>query len=117
MHKRYYAFFGRYQPPHKGHLALILTKLKQGQYVWIGLRRTPINDENPYTVRERMFLWRKLLPVEYQDRVLITEIPDIGGVCYGRGVGYDVERIELDSETEKISGTAIRNGQAQEVSG
>lgn len=35
-------------------------------------------------------------------------IPDIHGVYYGRGVGYEVEEIQVPDEIKQISGTKIR---------
>jgi hypothetical protein len=42
------------------------------------------------------------------DRILVSIIPDIESVNYGRGVGYDVIYHEPPKEIEQISGTAIR---------
>jgi hypothetical protein len=36
-------------------------------------------------------------------------LPNITNVFYGRDVGYAVERIVLDEETESISATKIRS--------
>ena len=44
------------------------------------------------------------------DKILISIIPDIESVNYGRGVGYDVIYHEPPPEVEVISGTAIRIG-------
>ena len=38
----------------------------------------------------------------------IMIIPDIHGVYYGRGVGYEVQEVEPDNEIKAISGTVIR---------
>ena len=35
-------------------------------------------------------------------------VPNITNICYGRGVGYKIEEIVLDEETQKISATKIR---------
>jgi hypothetical protein len=44
------------------------------------------------------------------DKILISIIPDIDSVNYGRGVGYDVIYHEPPADVAVISGTAIRNG-------
>jgi hypothetical protein len=44
------------------------------------------------------------------DRILISIIPDIESVNYGRGVGYDVIYHQPPIEIESISGTGIRSG-------
>ena len=35
-------------------------------------------------------------------------VPNITNISYGRGVGYKIEEIVLDDETQKISATKIR---------
>ena len=42
------------------------------------------------------------------DKIMLSIIPDIESVNYGRAVGYDVIYHEPPKEIEKISGTAIR---------
>jgi hypothetical protein len=42
---------------------------------------------------------------------MISVIPDIESVNYGRGVGYDVIYHEPPKEVGAISGTKIRKGQ------
>jgi hypothetical protein len=45
----------------------------------------------------------------YTGRFVVVPLPNITNVFYGRDVGYAVERIVLDEETEAISATKIRN--------
>ena len=45
---------------------------------------------------------------EFEGRFLIVPLPNITHVFYGRDVGYAVERIELDSSTEAVSATEVR---------
>ena len=42
------------------------------------------------------------------DKILLSIIPDIESVNYGRAVGYEVIYHEPPKEIEQISGTAIR---------
>jgi len=42
---------------------------------------------------------------------LLSIIPDIESVNYGRGVGYDVIYHEPPADVAVISGTAIRKGE------
>ena len=35
-------------------------------------------------------------------------MPNITNICYGRGVGYKIEEIELSKEIQEISATKIR---------
>ena len=41
-------------------------------------------------------------------RFVVVPLPNITDVFYGRDVGYNVERLVLDEETEAISATKIR---------
>ena len=45
------------------------------------------------------------------DKILLSIIPDIESVNYGRGVGYEVIYHEPPTDVAQISGTAIRNGE------
>ena len=50
----------------------------------------------------------ELVLKDYKDRIKISLVPNITNICYGRGVGYKIEEIVLDEETQKISATKIR---------
>lgn len=101
-------FIGRYQPFHDGHRKLIEEGLKRVGQVCIAVRDTFGTDaKNPlpfHAVRARIqsALW------QYRGRILVIELPNITNVFYGRDVGYTVERLVLDEETERISATNIR---------
>ena len=41
----------------------------------------------------------------------MVELPNIMDVFYGRGVGYNIEEIELSKEIQEISATKIRAGE------
>ena len=110
-------FIGRYAPFHKGHLTLINKVLieEKGKVV-IGLRDTPIQETDPYSVAERVEMIKEFYPeasvypeegYEKAD-VIIVAIPDIKEVVHGRKVGWGVREIKLDAETESISATKIR---------
>ena len=45
---------------------------------------------------------------KYEGRFRIMLVPNVTNICYGRGVGYKIEEIVLDEETQKISATKIR---------
>src|SRR3989344_267054 len=100
-------FVGRWQPFHRGHKTLIETVLKEGKPVVIAIRDTEMSHKNPYTVSERWNMIQKSLK-KYTELVKILVIPDIDEICYGREVGYDIRKIDLDSKTENISGTKTR---------
>lgn len=106
-------FIGRWQPFHEGHKKLIETALEKGEDVLIGVRDTVQDEKNPYTYDQRqkqiyamMGDWNR--PPNRPDRIRLIKIPDISAVCYGRDVGYEIRKIQLDAEIEAISGTKIR---------
>ncbi len=101
-------FVGRWQPFHEGHKALIETILKKGKPVVIAIRDTELSQKNPYTVSERWTRIQEELHA-YGGLVKIVVIPDIDEICYGRDVGYDIRKIELDEKLHAVSGTKKRN--------
>ncbi|MFA6215934.1 MAG: adenylyl-sulfate kinase [Patescibacteria group bacterium] len=102
--EKYSVFIGRYQPLHDGHIKLISQVLAEGKKVCVALRQTPINQENPYSIQDRIEMFKKA----FGDKVKIIPIPDVEDVCYGRGVGWGIREIRLDAQTEEISATKIR---------
>ena len=105
MDKQYSLFIGRYQPLHEGHIKLIKSVLNEGKDVLVALRDTGINKDNPYSIEERMEMFKNA----FGDTVKVIAIPDISEICYGRKVGWGIREIKLDKETEAISATAIRD--------
>ena len=111
---KYNVFIGRYQPLHDGHKKLMKTVLDEGKNVLVLLRDTGIDEKNPYNFEERYLMFMDAFPDEvHSGKMRIEQFKgaDIEGVCYGRGVGYDIRQIELDKETEAISATKIREEQ------
>ena len=53
-------------------------------------------------------LTKERLNPEFEGQFKIMLVPNITNICYGRGVGYKIEEIVLDEETQKISATKIR---------
>ena len=41
----------------------------------------------------------------------MVELPNITDVFYGRGVGYNIEQLELSKELQEVSATKIRKGE------
>jgi adenylylsulfate kinase len=99
---------GRFQPFHGGHLKLFEKILeKQGQ-VCIAIRNTHgLDDKNPFDFQFVVNNINSAL-TKHKGKYTIIQRPNITGVYYGRDVGYVVERIELDPQTEQISATKIR---------
>jgi cytidyltransferase-like protein len=101
-------FIGRYQPFHAGHQRLIEEGLRRAGQVCIAVRDTHgIDAKNPlpfFAVKQRI----EAALSAYGGRFVVVPLPNIAHVFYGRDVGYAVERILLDEETEAISATKLR---------
>ena len=98
---------GRWQPWHKGHQTLFEQIIRKTGQVNIMVRDVKGVGDNPFdfqTVKQNI---EKAL-INFKNRINITLVPNITNICYGRGVGYKIEEIVLDEETQKISATKIR---------
>jgi phosphopantetheine adenylyltransferase len=108
---KYSLFIGRWQNWHKGHEWLINQQLEKGKSVWIAIRDVEIDENNPnsaQTILEN--LNKETFFIQNKEKILISIIPDIDSVNYGRGVGYDVIYHEPPNDISSISGTKIRKG-------
>jgi cytidyltransferase-like protein len=99
---------GRYQPWHEGHQALFEQALQRADQVLIAVRDTQgTNEKNPFDfefVKSR--IEEKLQA--YKGRYQVVLLPNITNICYGRDVGYKIEKIDLDPSIESISATEVR---------
>ena len=98
---------GRWQPWHQGHQRLFEEIIKKTGQVNIMVRDVKGVGDNPFdfeTVKKKIKIELK----DFSERVKITLVPNLTNICYGRGVGYKIEEIVLDEETQKISATKIR---------
>jgi phosphopantetheine adenylyltransferase len=108
--KKYALFIGRWQTWHKGHEWLINQQLEKGKNVWVAIRDVPKDENNPKSAQEVLKeLSQEPFFTNNFDKILLSIIPDIESVNYGRAVGYEVIYHEPPKEIEQISGTAIRN--------
>ena len=111
MSKKFSLYIGRWQNWHKGHEWLIRQQLDQGKNVWVAIRDVEVDENNPKTAQE---VFQDLIKEPFFndnfDKILLSIIPDIDSVNYGRGVGYDVIYHEPPADVAAISGTAIRTG-------
>ncbi len=102
-------FLGRYQPFHTGHRRLIEEGLRRVGQACVAVRDTHrIDENNPlpfFAVKQRIDAGLS----EYTGRFVVVSVPNIAKVFYGRDVGYDIERIVLNGETEAISATWLRS--------
>ena len=99
---------GRWQTFNEGHYTLFKEIIKKTGQVCIQIRDVQGVDDNPFdfeTVKKN--IEEKLNP-EFEGQFKIMMVPNITNICYGRGVGYKIEEIVLDEETQKISATKIR---------
>ena len=99
---------GRWQPWHAGHQKLFEEILKKTGQVNIMVRDVQGVDDNPFdfeTVKKNI---EERLNPEFKGRFKIILVPNITNICYGRGVGYKIEEIELSKEIQEISATKIR---------
>ncbi len=105
---KYALFIGRWQNWHKGHEWLVNQALDNGKKAWVAIRNVQVDENNPKSAEQ---ILRELidLPFFQNDNIILSIIPDIESVNYGRGVGYDVIYHEPPTDIEVISGTKIRN--------
>lgn len=97
---------GRYQPWHEGHSALYSEAQNRTPQVMIGVRNTyKTSSKDPLTFSEVKNYIKK--EPEMKDSMVIR-LPNITNIVYGRDVGYKIEQVELDAETEAISATQKR---------
>jgi hypothetical protein len=107
--KKYALFIGRWQNWHKGHEWLINQQLEKGKNVWVAIRDVKVDENNPKTAFQILHeLLNEPFFIDRFNKILISIIPDIESVNYGRGVGYDVIYHEPPPEIKIISGTKIR---------
>jgi len=113
---------GRWQPWHKGHTELFKRALAETGQVLIMVRtvpqkedasggRTMVQDDNPFQAMDVIENIKKELAKEgytYGDKYIITRVPNIVDISYGRGVGYTFTEHDLGEEIHNISATNIR---------
>jgi nicotinamide mononucleotide adenylyltransferase len=109
MSKKYSLFVGRWQPWHTGHRWLIDQRLNEGKNVWIGIRDVEPSEKQPWTPQEVL----ANINVELKDlieegRIVVTIVPDIESMNYGRGVGYEIIEHVPPEDISQISATKIR---------
>ena len=99
---------GRWQPFHDGHYALFEEIIKKTGQVCIQVRDVQGVGDNPFDFKYvKSEIVEKLDP-KYKNRFKVALVPNITNICYGRGVGYQIEEIVLPESIQKISATKIR---------
>jgi hypothetical protein len=96
-------FVGRYQPFHEGHKKLIAAGIDKYGQACVAVRNT--SPAFPFeAVKARI----EAGLAEYRGKFTVIPMPNIAAVCYGRSVGYKIEEIRLDEDTQNISATKLR---------
>ena len=68
------------------------------------------DDSNPYDFQKvKQEIYAACL--EFGNKIKVVELPNITDVFYGRGVGYNIEQLELSKELQEVSATKIRKGE------
>jgi phosphopantetheine adenylyltransferase len=110
--KKYALYIGRWQNWHKGHEWLINQQLEKNKNVWVAIRDVAQDENNPKSAQQILSeLSQEPFFSQNTNKILLSIIPDIESVNYGRGVGYEVVYHEPPTEVAAISGTKIRNGE------
>ena len=99
---------GRWQPFHDGHYNLFKEIIKKTGQVSIQIRDVQGVDDNPFDFETVKKSIEDRLNPEFEGRFKVMLVPNITNICYGRGVGYKIEEIELSKEIQEISATKIR---------
>lgn len=108
---RYSLYIGRFQPFHDGHVWCVKEMLNKGKKVCIAVM--DIHDlepkNNPYTYNQ---VFNKISTTMFDEiesgSVIITKIPAIDSINYGRDVGYKLIEHSPPESIKKISATKIR---------
>ena len=109
--KKYAMYIGRWQNWHAGHEWLISQQLNKGKNVWVAIGDVEVDENNPKSAHQvLMDLSKEKFFIDNSDKIMISIIPDIESVNYGRGVGYEVIHHTPPADVEMISGTKIREG-------
>jgi hypothetical protein len=82
------------------------TFLKEGKPVLIAIRDIEPDGNNPLSAAAVQKLWESVYKENPLVKVII--IPDITSVNYGRGVGYEVNQINVPESISSISASEIR---------
>jgi len=102
---------GRWQPWHDGHTELFKRAHAKTGQVCIMIRDMPNDKDNPYAMgMRRNTIIEALSKAEFKEGTdyIITVVPNIVDITYGRNVGYSITQEHLGEEIEKISATKIR---------
>ena len=101
--KKYALFIGRWQTWHKGHEWLINQQLEKGKNCWVAIRDVQVDENNPKSAQQVLKeLSNEPFFTNNFDKILLSIIPDIESVNYGRAVGYEVIYHEPQKKSNKL---------------
>lgn len=103
--KPHMTFIGRWCPLHIGHTWIVEQKIDEERKPVLILVRDTDFDE--FSAEQRAELVRQWMLTNHIEGSIMI-IPDISGVHYGRGVGYDIEELIPPENIKSISATKIR---------
>ena len=109
---RYSLYIGRFQPFHDGHKWCIKQMIDKGKKVCVAVMdiHELEPENNPYTYDEVLKrISDKMIDEITNGDMMVTKIPAIESVNYGRNVGYDFIEHLPPEDIRKISATKIRN--------
>lgn len=112
MSKRYSLYIGRFQPFHNGHAWCVREMIGNGKKVCVAVMdmHDLEPENNPYTYDEVLKKISEDMNYELQKgQMMITRIPAIESVNYGRDVGYEFNELIPPEEIREISATKIRS--------
>ena len=98
-------FIGRWCPLHTGHTWIVKETYKKKKLPILILIRDTKFDVLSARKRAKLV---KLWMISEKIRGSVIVVPDIEGVYYGRGVGYNIEEIVSTESVQTISATEIR---------
>ena len=98
---------GRWQPWHTGHRKLFERAIAKTGQVAIMVRNCH-DEKNPFSFEQVERNIRRNLDVEYRNRYIVLQVPNIVNITYGRDVGYVIEQERFEESVENISATKIR---------
>lgn len=109
---RYSLYIGRFQPFHDGHVWCINEMITEGKKVCIAVmdihELEPKN--NPYNYKQVFDRISEVMANEIKSgKLIITKIPAIDSVNYGRDVGYKLIQHDPPENIRQISATKIRS--------
>lgn len=99
---------GRWQPWHEGHRWLFEQALEKTGQVNIMIRDVAGVGENVFDFSQAEKLINDDLKEKFHGQYVITKVPNIVDISYGRGVGYSFTEHVPPQEIHDISATKIR---------